>query len=267
MSSPSPIFYQWVVIMAPSNMCAVIPRASLPLKALRCSKRKSWRASQYCRTMHQNTRSDHQTILKAGSRPLVPSTKRWIISPIRPVACGIRSIFIQTENTPNADVSNNLWHHHGPGAERLKALKFLPNHPILPENLSSPFLEYLSPRSTLAPPHTSPLAARLMNIDGITSVFYGPDFITVTKAADANWAHVKPEVFSLITEAVTSGEQIVNSGGWGWHRISRLRQWKRLAETPWSLPDVRLKHCDAEEWNWEHADALRAYTYFPFNTK
>ena len=50
-----------------------------------------------------------------------------------------------------------------------------------------------------------------MNIDGITSVFYGPDFITVTKAADASWAHVKPEVFSLITEAVTSGEQIVST--------------------------------------------------------
>ena len=49
-----------------------------------------------------------------------------------------------------------------------------------------------------------------MNIDGITSVFYGADFITVTKATDANWAHVKPEVFSLITEAVTSGAPIVN---------------------------------------------------------
>ena len=50
-----------------------------------------------------------------------------------------------------------------------------------------------------------------MNIDGITAVFYGPDFITVTKASDAIWAHVKPEVFSLITEAVTSGEQIVST--------------------------------------------------------
>lgn len=77
--------------------------------------------------------------------------------------------------------------------------------------MPSPFIEYLTPRSTLAPPHPSPLAARLLNIDGITSVFYGPDFITITKAADANWAHVKPEVFSLITEAVTSGEQIVNT--------------------------------------------------------
>ena len=63
----------------------------------------------------------------------------------------------------------------------------------------------------MAPPHPSPLAARLLSIDGITSVFYGPDFITVTKASDATWAHVKPEVFSLITETVTSGEQIVNT--------------------------------------------------------
>ena len=50
----------------------------------------------------------------------------------------------------------------------------------------------------------------------MSSIFYGPDFITVTKAADVNWAHVKPELFSLITEAVSSGEQIVNtveSGG------------------------------------------------------
>ncbi|KAL9580111.1 MAG: hypothetical protein Q9212_004688, partial [Teloschistes hypoglaucus] len=94
---------------------------------------------------------------------------------------------------------------------RLKALKFLPSRQILPQTLASPFVEYLTPRSTLAPPHPSPLAARLLNVDGIASVFYGPDFITITKAADANWAHVKPEVFSLITEAVSSGEQIVNT--------------------------------------------------------
>jgi Fe-S cluster biogenesis protein NfuA len=45
----------------------------------------------------------------------------------------------------------------------------------------------------------------------VTSVFYGADFITVTKAGDANWAHIKPEVFSIITQAVTSGETIVTT--------------------------------------------------------
>jgi len=105
-----------------------------------------------------------------------------------------RTIFIQTEDTPNAD-----------------ALKFRPNHEILPEDFPSSFLEYLTPRSTLLPPHPSPLAANLLNIDGITSVFYGRDYITVTKDSSALWAHVKPEVFALITEAVTNGQPIVNT--------------------------------------------------------
>lgn len=47
-------------------------------------------------------------------------------------------------------------------------------------------------------------------MEGVTSVFYGADFITVTKSGDVNWAHIKPEVFSLITQAVTSGETIVS---------------------------------------------------------
>ena len=50
-----------------------------------------------------------------------------------------------------------------------------------------------------------------MNVDGVTSVFYGKDYITVTKDSATPWAHVKPEVFSLITEAITNGAQIVNT--------------------------------------------------------
>jgi len=105
-----------------------------------------------------------------------------------------RTIFIQTEDTPNAD-----------------ALKFKPNQRILPENFLSPYLEYLTPRSTLAAPHPSPLAASLINVDGVTSVFFGTDYITITKDSGTSWAHIKPEVFSLITEAVTGGQQIVTT--------------------------------------------------------
>jgi NFU1 iron-sulfur cluster scaffold homolog, mitochondrial len=92
-----------------------------------------------------------------------------------------------------------------------KALKFNPNTRVLPENLSSPFLEYLTPRSTLAPPHPSPLAAKLLNVDGVTSVFFGADYITVSKDSATPWAHVKPEVFSIINEFFLSGQQIVNT--------------------------------------------------------
>lgn len=158
------------------------------------SRRVIPRLSSSIRCLHQTRRLPLMAVSNSTKRPTLkplhqPST---IIRPAAAVG-GYRTIFIQTETTPNAD-----------------ALKFLPNHPILPEGLSTPFIEYMTPRSTLTPPHPSPLAANLMNIDGITSVFYGIDFITVTKTADANWAHIKPEVFSLITEAVTSGQQIVN---------------------------------------------------------
>jgi len=152
------------------------------------------RATVCKRPFHDNLRLPVITASSSRLRPTIqPFHQTTVVTPPTQ-AQSRRSIFIQTETTPNAD-----------------ALKFLPNHPVLPEGLSSPFLEYLSPRSTLAPPHPSPLAAKLLNIDGITSVFYGPDFITVTKASETNWAHVKPEVFALITEAVTSGQQIVNT--------------------------------------------------------
>src|SRR6201992_399146 len=72
-------------------------------------------------------------------------------------------------------------------------------------------MEYLSPRSTLSPPHPSPLASALFNIDGVTAVFFGADYITVTKDRGAVWPHIKPEVFSLVSEAVTAGAPMVKT--------------------------------------------------------
>ncbi|KAH6960668.1 scaffold protein Nfu/NifU N terminal-domain-containing protein [Fusarium avenaceum] len=131
--------------------------------------------------------------ISSVSRPIAQRQRTQTAAPsLAGVGSGVRTIFIQTEGTPNPD-----------------ALKFLPNHRVVPEEFSTPFIEYLDPRATISPPHPSPLAAKLMNIDGVTSVFYGADFITVTKAADANWAHIRPEIFALITEAITAGEKIV----------------------------------------------------------
>lgn len=100
-----------------------------------------------------------------------------------------RSMFIQTETTPNAS-----------------ALKFIPGTPVLPAGSSS--LEYLDGRET----HNSPLARKLFAVDGVRAVFYGPDFITITKTEGANWAFVKPEVFALITEALAGGGSVVVEG-------------------------------------------------------
>ncbi|KFY13528.1 hypothetical protein V491_06367 [Pseudogymnoascus sp. VKM F-3775] len=178
--------------MASHRALSTVASSTRMLRPTRITPRISITSAYRC--LHQTGRLPAMGATYSARRPtLQPLHQPQTI--LRPAAAagGSRTIFIQTENTPNPD-----------------ALKFLPNQRVLPEGLSTPFIEYMSPRSTLAPPHPSPLAANLMNIDGITSVFYGVDFITVTKSADANWAHIKPEVFSLITEAVTSGQQIVN---------------------------------------------------------
>ncbi|PKY04365.1 HIRA-interacting protein 5 [Aspergillus campestris IBT 28561] len=145
------------------------------------------------RSVHRSARMPAITPSEARHRPTLRPNHQSV-SRVNGPSNAKRTIFIQTENTPNPD-----------------ALKFIPNHRVLPEGFPTSFLEYLSPRSTLAPPHPSPLAANLLNVDGVSSVFYGADFITVTKSSDANWAHIKPEVFSLITQTVTTGEPIVNT--------------------------------------------------------
>lgn len=51
----------------------------------------------------------------------------------------------------------------------------------------------------------SPLAVKLMGIQGISSVFFGPDFVSVQKDEDTPWSLIKPEVFSFIMEHFSSG--------------------------------------------------------------
>ncbi|KAI1281782.1 scaffold protein Nfu/NifU N terminal-domain-containing protein [Xylaria sp. FL0933] len=161
----------------------------------RCSR--LYEAAAASRSAHTSARSLGRI---ARLRPTTASPLTPSLAPTSVSRGGARSIFIQTESTPNPD-----------------ALKFLPNHPVIPPEVGIPFIEYLNARSTIAPPYPSPLAAQLMNIDGVTSVFYGADFITVTKAPDANWAHIRPEIFSLITEAISSNQQLVTvkEGGAG----------------------------------------------------
>lgn len=51
----------------------------------------------------------------------------------------------------------------------------------------------------------SPLAKKLFQVDGVTSVFYGSDFVTVTKSDDYTWNVVKPDIFAGIMDHFTSG--------------------------------------------------------------
>lgn len=97
-----------------------------------------------------------------------------------------RSLFIQTAETPNQN-----------------ALKFLPSMNLLKENETR---EFLSGREAVS----SPLAVKLFSVDGIKSIMLGSDFITVEKRDEAQeWALLKPEIFSILTEFLSSGTPIL----------------------------------------------------------
>jgi Fe-S cluster biogenesis protein NfuA len=88
-----------------------------------------------------------------------------------------------------------------PRAPSLTALA-PPARPAAPQGAGRSFS---TPREAMA----SPLAKRLFQIDGVTSVFFGGEFVTVTKSDDYAWAVLKPDVFAAITEFYASGEPAV----------------------------------------------------------
>lgn len=98
-----------------------------------------------------------------------------------------RNLFIQTASTPNED-----------------ALKFLPSQDVLGQGAQT--VEFLNGREAFS----SPLGRKLFGIDGVKGVMFGPDFVTIEKTSEDHWAHLKPEIFALLTEHLSSGEPIID---------------------------------------------------------
>lgn len=96
-------------------------------------------------------------------------------------------MFIQTEATPNP-----------------ATLKFLPGQPVMRSGTA----DFPKPEGA----EVSPLAARIFGVDGVTGVFLGPDFVTVTKG-DVDWAHIKPAILGAIMEHFASGELVMQADG------------------------------------------------------
>jgi len=67
--------------------------------------------------------------------------------------------------------------------------------------------EFLDTRASLS----SPLAIRLMGVEGVRAIFYGPDFVTVSKDSQNPWAVIKPEVYSILMEFFSSGQSLFRS--------------------------------------------------------
>ncbi|CUA77461.1 NifU-like protein C1709,19c [Schizosaccharomyces pombe 972h-] [Rhizoctonia solani] len=143
-----------------------------------------------------STKTLHTPTRCLVSRIPVASSSRGITIPtlasqLRPridtkYELGRRTMFIQTESTPNDD-----------------SLKFIPGVEVM----SSGTAEFVDTRSALV----SPLAIRLFGIEGVRSVFFGPDFVTVSKDSENTWSTIKPEIYSVIMEHFTSGTPLFRS--------------------------------------------------------
>src|SRR5271165_5359734 len=93
-------------------------------------------------------------------------------------------MFIQTETTPNP-----------------ATLKFLPGREVMGEAGVADF-----PDSGSA--GRSPLASALFEIPGVSRVFFGSDFISVTKA-DGDWRNLKAPVLGAIMDHFTHGASLI----------------------------------------------------------
>jgi Fe-S cluster biogenesis protein NfuA len=93
-------------------------------------------------------------------------------------------MFIQTEPTPNP-----------------ATLKFMPGKTVLDDGT----VDFRAK----AEAGGSPLAQRLFDVEGVTGVFLGSDFISVTKADGDEWQHMKPAILGAIMEHYMSGAPVV----------------------------------------------------------
>ncbi|RFC69528.1 MULTISPECIES: NifU family protein [Mesorhizobium] len=94
-------------------------------------------------------------------------------------------MFIQTEATPNP-----------------ATLKFLPGREVMVDGTA----DFRDADSAAA---SSPLAGRLFAINGVNGVFFGYDFITVTKADGPDWQHLKPAILGAIMEHFMTGMPVM----------------------------------------------------------
>ena len=63
--------------------------------------------------------------------------------------------------------------------------------------------------SAAAEAQRSPLAVGLFGVEGITGVFLGADFVTVTKMDDKDWDIMKPQILGAIMEHFQSGSAVI----------------------------------------------------------
>lgn len=107
-----------------------------------------------------------------------------------PVGPYIRSMFIETETTPNP-----------------ATLKFLPGQRVMPSGTR----DFASPEDAEA----SPLAQALFDTGEVTGVLFGADFVAVTAGPGADWGTLKPQVVAVLLDHFISQAPLFTTGGNG----------------------------------------------------
>lgn len=97
-------------------------------------------------------------------------------------------MFIQTEFTPNP-----------------LTMKFLPGVPVMESGTAF--------YTTAADAKHSPLAMELFGVEGVTAVFLGADFITVTRSEDESWDTLKPVLLTGIMDHFVAGRPVILEAG------------------------------------------------------
>ncbi|KAH7468479.1 hypothetical protein PRIC1_010419 [Phytophthora ramorum] len=154
----------------------MFPRSRQLLRAL---ARRSAAASLTTRLVHSQPLAG-----RAFSAPKCRST-----SPFLARGGALRSMFIQTEPTPNP-----------------LSVKFLPGRTVLDERFTTGVDFTLSSEEV----RRSPLAKKLFQIEGVTRVFFGKDFISVTKTEDEDWDALNAEIFATIMDFFASNEEVMS---------------------------------------------------------
>ena len=93
-------------------------------------------------------------------------------------------MLIQTEQTPNPET-----------------LKFIPGRIVMKQGTAF----YQGIKET----DDSPFAKRLFQLEHVNGVFFGSDFITITKSPEVNWEEMKPIILGAITDHYNAGEETI----------------------------------------------------------
>ena len=131
-------------------------------------------------------------------------------------------MFIQTESTPNP-----------------ATLKFLPGETVM-EHGTADFPDLDSANS-------SPLAERLFALNGVTGVFLGNDFVTVTKQDSIDWEHIKPSILGAIMDHFQSGAPVIHGEQTGSVHAEHLGEDTKIVGQIKELLDSRVRPAVAQD--------------------